>query len=193
MAMGGTATTGITANTILRMVFDAGALYRDWGEVGEELVGVTRGGSTFNVTREDREAEFDGKRGPVKGLRRTVGHTAMLETTLVEMSLNTFLELTRGTAVSDGEHYTITPTNIIADSDYLTNVALVALSSATAGLPAGKPTVLKLLNALSIDEWAISVDDINEGELTTKWAAHYDSVIGFTTPPFEVLVPVAAS
>lgn len=192
MASGGTAVTGITADTPNRFLFDAGALYRDWGDAGEALIGATRGGSTFTVQKEDREAEFDGKRGPVKGLRRPVNHTAILETTLVEISLATFLELTRGVAVSDGEHFTITPDNVIAPSDYNINIALVADSSATHGTGL-KPAVIVLLNALNVNEWTVTLDDVNEGELATQWAAHYSSVVGFSTPPYQILIPVTAS
>lgn len=182
-------TTGITANTQKRIVADAGALYRDYGEVGEELIGATRGGATFTVERDDREVEVDGAMGPIKGLRRTIRHTAMLEVTLVEFSDQTFIDLTRGSSVSDGTHHTITPDNAIVAADYYTNIALVAdvLDPTITDL-----VIIKLLDALNDNEWDLTVDDQDEGELGLTFAAHYDPA-ALSTVPYTIQIPVDAS
>ena len=43
--MGATVTHGITSSTPLRLQLDAGAIYLDWGEAGEVLLGTTMGGA----------------------------------------------------------------------------------------------------------------------------------------------------
>lgn len=178
---------GISSSTEKRMVLDAGALYRNYGETDEELIGATRGGATFSVEREDREIEIDGTRGPVIGLKRTVRHTAMLEATVIEFSEQTLKDFTRGTSVSDGTHLTITPDNDIVTADFYTNIALVAEIINTA-----EPIVIKLTNALAAQEWDITTEDQNEGEISVTFEAHYDSS-ALNDPPYRILLPVSAS
>ncbi len=177
----------VNAATPGRMLFDAGALYRDYGLGGQELIGATRGGASFTVDRDDREIEVDGVHGPVKGLRRTIRLTAKLEVTFVEMSLQTFTDLTRGTITSDGIHKTITPDIQIVAGDYYANIALVAeVGTETA------PAILRLKNAMAMGEWDITTNDNDEGELTVTFEAHFDPA-ALDTIPYDILWPVAAS
>lgn len=178
---------GITANTVERIAIDAGAVYRDYGEDSEELIGATRGGAEFVIAREDREIEIDGPKGPVKGLKRTIRHTARLSFTLVEVSQQTLLDLTRGTAVSDGTHRLITPDNSIVDSDYYTNIALVGEMMDTTD-----PIIVKILNGLFEGEITLTTDDQNEGELAVTVMGHYASD-ALTTVPYTIELPVNAS
>lgn len=178
---------GITANTEERLILDAGAVYRDYGEAGQELIGATRGGAQFIVERDDRNIELDGPKGPVKGLRRTVMHTARLTVTLVEMSQQTFLDIMRGTVVSDGTHRTVTPDSEIVAGDYYTNIALVAEVIDTT-----TPCILTLLNAMQAGGWTISTEDKDEGELEVTFDAHY-ATSDLDTPPYTVAWPVNAS
>lgn len=180
-------TNGITANTIERMIFDAGALYRNFGVAGEERIGATRGGATFSVEREDREIEVDGQKGPTKGLRRTIRHTARLEATLVEFSRKTLLDLTRGTATTVGNRQVITPSNDIVAADFYANIALVADVSG-----ADEPCVLLLKNAMAVGEWSIALDDQDEGETEMTIEAHYDPA-AITVPPYVLEWPTEVS
>lgn len=179
--------TGISSNTEKRLILDAGAFYRNYGETDEELVGATRGGATFTVEREDRDSELDGMKGPIKGLKRVVRHTARLEVTLVEVSQQTFLDLTRGSETSDGTHRTVTPDNDIDSGDYYTNMAIVAEMMNTSD-----PIILKLLNALPSQEWDISTEDQDEGEVSMTVEAHYTNS-SLDDPPYRILLPVSAS
>lgn len=179
--------TGVTANTEERLILDAGALYRNRGETSEELIGATRGGAVFTVQRDDREVEVDGVKGPVKGLRRTVRHTARLEVTLVEVSEQTLMDLMRGTAVSDGTHRTVTPDNAIVAADFYTNIALIAEMADTTD-----PIEIRLLNAMPVGEWSVSLEDQNEGEVSLTFEAHYTTT-ALDDPPYRVLLPVNAS
>lgn len=178
---------GVNAATPGRMIFDAGAIYRDYGETDEELIGATRGGATFTVERDDREIEVDGVPGPVMGLRRTIRLTAKIEVTFVELSLQTWVDLTRGTSVSDGTHFTITPDDAIVAGDFYTNIALVGQVGNESD-----ECALKLLNALTAGEWDVSTNDDDEGELSVTFEAHFDPA-DIDTVPFEILWPVGAS
>jgi len=179
--------TGINTETEKRLVLDAGAIYRNRGETDEELIGATRGGATFTVEREDRDIEVDGARGPVKGLKRTITHTARLEVTLIEVSEQTFLDLTRGTSSSDGTHLTFTPGNDITSGDFYMNIALIAEVMGT-----DDPIELRLLNSLAAQEWDIATDDDDEGEVSITFEAHYDPA-NLDDPPYRILLPTTAS
>lgn len=179
---------GITTDTVKRYLIDSGAVYRDYDETGEELIGATRGGAEFVIEKEDREVEVDGPRGPVRGLKRTIRHTARLSFTLIEISQQTLLDLTRGTSVSDGTHRLITPDNDIVDGDYYTNIALVGEMAATSD-----PIVIKLLNSLVEGEITFTTDDQNEGEVAVTVMAHYGGVASLDTVPYTIALPVNAS
>lgn len=179
--------TGITTSTEKRLFLDAGAVYRDYGEVGQALIGATKGGATFTVEREDRDVEVDGAKGPIKGLKRTIRHTARLEVTFIEFSQQTLLDLTRGTATSDGTHRTVAPDNAIAAGDFYTNIALVGEIMGTAD-----PIIIKLLNALAAQEWEVTVDDQDEGGIAVTFEAHYASD-DLNDPPYRILLPKNAT
>lgn len=179
---------GINTETPNRLILDAGALYRDYGEAGQQLIGATRGGAVFTVEKEDRDIEVDGGgRGSIKNLIRNIRYMARLEAELLEMSLQTFLDLTRGTAVSDGTHHTITPSVDIADADFYTNISLVAEVKGSTD-----PIILKLENALHKGEWSITTEDQNEGVLPVRFEAHYDPA-DLSAVPFKIDTPIQMS
>lgn len=187
------AQTGITAKTVKRIVLDAGAMYRNHGTPQASVIGATRGGATFTIEREDREIEVDGTKGPIMGMLRTIRHTARLEATFVEMSKTTLIEMLRGTAsIADPAggaattHDRIVPDNVIATTDYLDNVSLVADV-----MNVGDPVIIRLLNVLLQGDLAITTDDDDEGTVGITYVATYDPAL-MDTPPYEIYWPVAA-
>ncbi len=186
--MGAPVWQSISANTPTRLILDAGAAYRDYGLGTQELIGATRGGSVFTIEKEDRRIEVDGGgRGPIKDLIRNIVFIARLEINLIEISLKTFLEITRGTATSDGTHFTITPSVVIASADFLTNIALVAEVKETAD-----PLIIKLLRGLHVGEWSITTEDQSEALLPVRYEAHYDPA-DLSAVPVEILTPISTS
>lgn len=177
----------IGPDTAGRIVFDSGALWRNYDETGEERVGATRGGATLTVEKDDRMAEVDGMLGPIKGLKRPVRYAASLEATIVDISETTWVNALRGSSSSDGTHFTITPDSEIVDADYLTNISLLAQVSGSSD-----DCIVKLKNPLISGEFDFTTDDEDEGQLSLTWEAHYKDATA-TTPPFEILWPVAAS
>lgn len=76
---------GVTAGAG-EIILGAGAVYID-----DVLIGLTRGGSAFNITREYRRINADGDRGPVEG--RVVMETS--EATLTVNALQLLTNLTK--------------------------------------------------------------------------------------------------
>ena len=48
-----------------------GVLYADYGEVGEAIIGATRGGTKLEIDWTKKIVKYDGAMGPTKGMRRT--------------------------------------------------------------------------------------------------------------------------
>lgn len=182
--------TGITSNTTNRLIFDAGAVYKNYSETDQTLLGATRGGATFTVEREDRQIEMDGAGiGHIRGLKRTITHNCRLEVTFVETAYETLAMALRsgGTFSSDGTHHTHTPDNDILAGDYATNVALVAdISTGT------DPIILQINLALIDGDWSIGTTDQNEGEISVTFVGHYDET-ALDVPPYVISTPVAMS
>ena len=51
---------GITENTYKKLIVDSGAVYLNYGEAGETLLGATRGGNTFTIETEYRDISSKG-------------------------------------------------------------------------------------------------------------------------------------
>ena len=186
--MGATTKHAITSNTPNRIEVDAGAVYLDWGESGEVLLGACRGGSRFEVNETQRQAEVDGIGfGSIKGLKRSINLIVTLKVTLVEWSLAQLTRMCRGTSTSDGTYRLITPSTGLATTDYLTNVALVGSVMNT-----DTPVVIMLLNPIESGPWTISTADEDEGQMEVNFEAHYDTA-AMTTVPYTIRWPVGAS
>lgn len=183
-----TTTHAITSDTPNRIQTDAGAVYKDWGETGEVLLGACRGGGEFQVAEEIRQAEVDGVGfGSIMGLKRSINMVVTLTVTAIEISLAQLVRMTRGTSASDGTYHIITPSTDLATTDYLTNVALVASVMNTA-----TPIVITLLNPIETGGWTFNTSDDDEGRLNITFEAHYDTS-AMSTVPYTIRWPVGAS
>lgn len=186
--MGATVPHAITSNTPNRIEVDAGAVYLDWGETGEVLLGACRGGGRFEVNETLRQAEVDGVGfGSIKGLKRSINLIVTLKVTLVEWSLAQLTRMCRGTSTSDGTYRIITPSTGLATGDFLENVSLVASVMNTA-----TPVVITLLNPIETGPWTIATADEDEGQMEVNFEAHYDTD-AMTTVPYLLQWPVGAS
>lgn len=177
-----------TSETVKNLILDAGIVYKNYGGAGEAVLGATMGGNSFSVEREIREIEVDGVLGKVKGLRRIITENAMLTVNLKEMSTaNLKLALPGSTSTNypsaTPTHDSIVSVGKIADSDYLTNIALVATVSGST-----TPVVILLSNALADGGFEIALEDKNEAVIEIQFSAHYDPAT-LTTVPYEIRYP----
>lgn len=190
--MAGNKRHGITTDTVKNMLLDAGAVYANYGETDERLIGATSGGNTFTIEREIKEIEADGARGKVKGLRRIITENASLTINLLEMSVENFkMALTAADVsdVMDNDGTTKVADKIksrgqILDSDYLKNVALVTTVSGS-----DQPCVIILYNVIADDEIELELEDKEEGKPEITLSAHYDPA-DLETVPYEIRYPV---
>lgn len=184
---------GITANTYKRLIIDSGAVYKNYGESGEVLLGATRGGSTFTVESEQRVMEVDGAIGDVKGDKRIVRHVASLAVNLIEISKDALLMALPGAIAADypvapatATHDLITQAADLTDSNYLTNITIVG--NTTMGV--SKYIILKLSNALADGNLEIAMADKEESVVAVTFKAHYLPT-DLDTRPFQIYWPKA--
>lgn len=181
--------TGITADTPQRLIVDAGVLYLDYGEVTEEVLGATRGGSVFSVETEQKSMEFDGAIGPLKGAQRIVGVSAKLTVNMVEFTTTIFNMAFPGSSSSDygspKSHDLITRAGVIALADYYTNVTLVA--NTTVGSTSYAMFMLK--NAIADSNLEMTFADKDESVPSITFMAHFDPT-DLDTEPWEIYWPV---
>ena len=184
---------GVTANTYKKFIIDSGAVYLNYGESGEALLGATRGGNTFVIETEYRDMPVDGAKGPTKGGRRIVSVNATLTVNMIELSASIMSRALPGSAVADfpttpgKTHDQITRALAIAAADYATNIALV-------GEVTGNTTqaaVFIVRNALSDGNFEISLADGEEPVIAITFKAHFDPST-MDTEPWAVRFPTIA-
>lgn len=193
-------TTGLRADTFDNLQLNAGIMLKNFtyssitsasalksaistAISGGNCLGATRGGGSFNVTRERRTPDIDGMRYPFIGSEFVDSSDAYLSTTLVEITAdNLKLALGSGTATTSGNVTTIKMNTAYSDSDYLTNVCWVG------DLADGRFVLICLKNALNTADLQLTYADKNEGTLTVEFHAHQEAVDDYDEAPFEVLV-----
>ena len=149
---------------------------------GTTLLGATRGGGTFVVTREIREPDIDGRRYPFKGGKFVDSADAKLTTTLVEVTPdNVVLSLGNAGKTTSGKKTTIKMHTEIQSSDYISNVCWVG------DLADGQMVLICLKNALNTADFNFTFTDKGEGTLAVELHAHQANVNDYDEAPFEIV------
>lgn len=148
---------------------------------GTKLLGATRGGGTFTITREIREVEADGVRGPFVGSRIVDSADAYLSTTLIEITPEHVKKVVNNADVdtTSANHIVVTIRTAIDDEDYLDNVIWVGDTSE--GFMA-----IELENALNTADFTLTFADKNEGTMNAEYHAHRDDVGAVDTLPVKL-------
>ena len=181
---------GITTETAKRLLVDAGAIYINYGETDERLLGATNDGNTFTIEQDIREVEVDGARGPVKGLRRIIEVRAQIVANLLEMTADNLQLALAGSTKADypddgtKEYDSITRKTAIGEDAYIDNVALVGEISGSK-----KPVICMVKNALSDENLSIETVDKDEAGLQITFTGHFDPA-DLDEEPWEIRFPV---
>jgi len=147
-----------------------------------ELVGATRGGGTFTVTREMRTPEIDGMRYPFKGSDFVDSIDAYLSTTLVEITPDNIADLlATGSATTSGKKTTVKMATAIGSDDYLENICWVG------DLADGQLVLICLKNAINTADFTFTYTDKGEGTLAAEFHARQAAVNDYDNAPFEVV------
>ena len=148
---------------------------------GTNILGATRGGGTFNVTRDMRTPEIDGIRYRFKKGEFVDSVDAYLTTTVVETTSANFAILLGTTATTSGKKTTIKMPTALTDDSYLENICWVG------DLSDGRLVLIVLYNALNTADFAFTFADKNEGTLAVEFHATQEEVNDYDEAPFEVV------
>lgn len=171
MAEGSTNTLGFTASTLQHLLVDAGAIYKNYGLVGEALIGATSGGNEFDIKPKTRDVKVDGLKGSVKGLTQLVSTDVTLKVNMLEITpdILKMALMANVDTTTNVDYDIITGKTTIDLTDYIDNIALVGKISGSL-----KPIVIILKNALSSDGIKFSNKDASDNILPITFTANID-------------------
>ena len=150
---------------------------------GTKLLGVTRGGGTFNVTREIRQPEVDGMRYNFVGADFVDSADAYLSGTLLEVTPENFKRLL-GTGDVDtavASRTIVTMHTAIKNSDYISSLCWIG------DLADGRLVLIDLKNAFNTADFSLTFTDKGEGTMTFEFHARQSNVDDYDDAPFKVV------
>lgn len=172
----------LTQQQVENIQIDHGIAYVNYGEDDQKMLGPTRGGGQFQVTKNIRDIEFDGRQGKTKGLQVVDEINAQLTVTHLDASLET-LQLAMPYAKYDKTEKKITCGNdsvgIIPEEAYLKNVTMFAK------VVGGGYKKITLYNAMSEADFTLTAAPKGEGEMPLEVYAHWDPMDD-TQPLYEI-------
>jgi len=181
--------TGVTKETVKRLVLDAGVVVLNYGSTNpqkpQKILGACRGGNVFSVETEYRDMPFDGVGGLVKGARRVISTTVSLTVNLVEINKDLLKMAVPGSdydplgedataedgTIIDGENYFEIKRMMektIPDFEY-SDVAIIAEYSGT-----DAPVVCGIKNGMANSNLELNFSDADEGVLTITFTGALD-------------------
>lgn len=146
------------------------------------IIGATRGGGSFTVTREMRQPEVDGRRYGFVGDTFVDSVEAQLSTTLIEITPDAFVTaLGSATITGSSPKQTIKLGTAIDTDDYLENICWVG------DIADGRYVLICLNNALNQADLTLTFTDKGEGTLPVEFHAKQSDVNDYDTAPFEIV------
>jgi len=177
---------GITSTTYQNLAIDSGAVYKNYGEAGEALLGATRGGNTFMVEQDIRDMNADGAKGPVKGARRIIRVTPKITANMLEIDTTLLTLALVGSSSSDQTTYDLITRGLsIATSDYVTNVAIIGETTVSG---ASVPVVCMIKNGIADGNFEFAFNENDESVISIEFSGHYDPS-DLDTEPWEIRWP----
>lgn len=148
----------------------------------DKCLGVTRGGGSFNVTKERRNPDVDGARYAVKGGTFIDSADAYLSGTSLEVNDTNWARYLAtadvdGTIVSKKK---LTMRTAIDLDDYIDTLCWVG------DLADGRLVMIELKNALNTNDFQFTFTDKGEGTVPFEFHAHQADVLDYDVAPFAV-------
>lgn len=150
---------------------------------GTNILGVTRGGGTFTVTKEIRTPEVDGVRYAFKGQDFIDSADAYLSGTLLEVNATNFKRLlSTGESVTEGKKTTVTMhTAVDPETDYIPSLVWVG------DIADGRLIMVVLDNAFNTADFSLTFTDKGEGTMPFEFHARQENVNDYDKAPFKVI------
>jgi hypothetical protein len=158
------------------LLLGEGAVYKNYGELGQAALGATSGGSKLEIDRKIKEVKYDGGYGKTKNMSRYDTFEPKLTVKFLKL---TYTNMVAGLPVTvsdgtdaDGTYKEISFDMEIAAADVLTNVAFVGQKFD------GTACSIILENALNLDK--ISIDFKEKDEVVSEMT--YTGFYAYATP-----------
>lgn len=151
--------------------------------IGEIPIGLTRGGGKFVVEKEIRQIEADGDRGPVKGRIVQDKSTPKLTINALEVINENIPKMhaaVKATKNAETKKTIITGTGKISDTDYSEFVKFTGVTKA------GKETVIKIKNAINLENIDWSLVDKDEVVSAVTYTGCYEEDSPEDFEPWEI-------
>jgi len=150
-------------------------------ENGENCLGATRGGGSFECTPETRTVEADGMRYAYVGSTINDVWKVVLKTTLIETTPANFAKALMCADVTvNGNVTTVRVRTSIDEGDYIPSLCWIGETSR--GL-----VLIKLDNALNMTGATFTFADKGEGTLPVEFQAHQADLENQEYAPFEIV------
>jgi len=147
-----------------------------------KILGVTRGGGSFTVTRDIRTPDVDGMRYPFKGADFVDSVDAYLSGTLLEVvPENMKMLLGTGESATSGKKTTIRMHTAVEDADYIDHLCWVG------DLADGRLVLIELDNAFNTADFSLTFTDKGEGTMSFEFHARQEDVDDYDYAPFRVV------
>ena len=150
---------------------------------GTNLLGMTRGGGTFTITREVRTPEVDGRRYAFKGDKFVDSMDGYLSGTLIEFTPENIKRvMSTADITTSGSKTTITfHTAIDADTDYIDHLCWIG------DIAGGGYVLIEIDNAFNTADFSLTFADKNEGTIPFEFHAHQGDVLDYDNLPCRII------
>lgn len=185
--------SGITKNTPSQIQFGAGVYFSGVtysevvapteSEILAGIIGATQDGGKLTITPEFYAPELDGALVAIKELQNKVGETAIMETTMVEVSAERIAKSVIGkvTESTDGNYDVITSTTLQAGHFYEGFGYYGELLD-------GRPFIAIFKNALCTSGFPLESKSKENGKFAGTFACQSDIDYGVTNLPYAIFV-----
>ncbi len=150
---------------------------------GTNILGMTRGGGTFTITREMRTSNVDGRRYAFKGDKFVDSMDGYLSGTLLEVTPENIKRvMSTANITTSGAKKTITfHTAIDPDTDYIDHLCWVG------DIADGSFVLIEIDNAFNTADFSMTFADKNEGTIPFEFHAHQGDVLDYDDLPCRIV------
>lgn len=154
-------------------IIDTGAVYINYGENNQVLLGATEGGNQFGLEIEYRKMSFDNVKGDLINSHRLIGSVPKIIANIIEINYELLNIALPGSFITfqSGSVEIKRAIKKLLESDYINNISIVAQHGGT-----GSYIVFKILNAITIEDIEIPFEESAESVIECTFAGCFTPV-----------------
>jgi PKD repeat protein len=164
-------------------VMDAGAVYLNYGEKNQMLLGATEGGNLFGIDQDFRHMTFDTmKNSELAGSHRLTNSIPKIIANFIEINYRLLNIAMPGSDITFNSGSVTIKRAIrkLLNNDYVKNIAIVAEHGGT-----GCYIVFRILNAITVENIEIPFEDSNESVIEITFTGCF-SESNYDDEPWQI-------